>query len=58
MAKVIVFYIPSSYKSRAKYTPIESRGRVLSFRPMWYHFLMRPCDLRAAVIAEWKGRAS
>jgi hypothetical protein len=29
MAKLIVFYKPSSYKPKVKYTPIELRGKIL-----------------------------
>ncbi len=33
MAKVIPFYIPTKYKSKAKYVRPELRGKVLIFTP-------------------------
>jgi len=33
MAKIIVFYIPASYNSKAKYVPVELRGKILVFVP-------------------------
>lgn len=33
MAKIIEFYIPSSFRKNAKWIPPEQRGKVIEFPP-------------------------
>jgi hypothetical protein len=33
VANVVEFYIPSTFRKRVKWTPLEQRGKVIEFRP-------------------------